>query len=128
MTVITSGQLTVGPDDFQFTFRGKSVAIKVRSDFGVVVGCLLGPSGWAGAHELFMFDQGSVGTVTDELAKAGGAMNWVRTILVPRINAWLAELFPPLAEQPADPWQQLDAAIFRLRLQINDDGTAKVEA
>jgi hypothetical protein len=136
MTVITSGAITVGPKDLQVSYRGAQIAIKVRADFGIIVACELINGAWQGVRDLIMFDMDNVGSVETELAKAGGAVAWVKTVLVPLINAWLAERFKPVAAPapgpaPApsgDPYVDIDAAIFALKWLPAADGTLKVSA
>jgi hypothetical protein len=136
MTVTTQGAISVGAGDFRTTHRGTEIAIKVRSDFGCIVACEFVNGAWQGAQDLLFFDQDNIGTAESEIAKAGSAAMWVKTKLVPLINAWLAERFKPAAAPtpaPApipssDPYAQIDAAIYALRWMPQPDGTIKVTA
>jgi hypothetical protein len=136
MTVTTQGAITVGAGDFRTTHRGTEIAIKVRSDFGCIVGCELVGGEWQAVENLLFFDQDNIGTVDSEIAKAGSASVWVKTVLVPLINTWLAARFKPAAAPtpaPApipssDPYAQIDAAIFALKWLPAADGTIKVTA
>lgn len=139
MTVIASGPITVGPGDFALTHRGKQIAIKVRSDFGVIVGCVFGEKGWAVNRELMAFDIDNTGSAVVETAKAGGAVQWVDGVLVPLVNEWFADLFAAGAVDPVlktptipagDVYQQLDAAIIGLkgRVRILTDGRVTIAA
>jgi hypothetical protein len=68
-----------------------------------------------------------------EAAKMGGMVNWIRSVLVPAVNARLAARFKPTAAPaPApsgDPVERFDAALIAaLRWAPQADGTLKVVA
>jgi hypothetical protein len=138
MTVTTQGAITVSPFDLTTTHRGTEIAIKVRSDFGVICACERIGGEWTVVEDLLFFGQDGTADADVEIAKAGGAPMWVKTKLLPLINAWLAARFKPAAAPAPTPapspgpnasaFELIDAAIFRLQWARAADGTIKVTA
>lgn len=133
-----SGPIVVDADDLQFTHRGKTIAVKVRKVSWVnVLGVVKQDDGsWKVecdlTDDLFSSDPPNGG---DEVGgwvqeKAGGDMvKFVRDIIIPRLNAWLAKLFPPVVTQPGTPTgtpvQQLQTVIGGIKFTTAADGTVK---
>lgn len=147
MTVHRSGALTVVAGDLQTTHRGAGVAIKLV-DWGTGGSPFLAllyksAGGWAVKSLIEEFDDRSDGKpgyrFEMEAEQVGGLVNWIKQILLPKINAALRALFPPLddgAELPPPPppatgnvFDDLDALIIKtLRFAPQADGTLVVTA
>ena len=122
-----SGDLRIDPDDLQLTHRGKTVAVKIRVlDVPYVIGCIKAPDGrWEGGP--FLDDETFVNsgiTPETEVAKYGSAKEWVRVIVLPRLQAWLDALFPP-SGTPLTALELIAVEVAGLRLTPQADGTVK---
>lgn len=124
-----SDQLRIDPDDLQITHRGKTIAVKVRV-VGVpyIMGCIKLPDGkWNGAA--LLCDETFVNsgiTPESEVAKYGSAREWVRQIVLPRLQAWLDQLFPAGDRAPTA-LEQIAAEVAGLRLKVQPNGTVRAE-
>jgi len=128
MTVqVGIGPIEMGLNDAQCVHKNVQVGIKVR-DFGsgnvVIVGVEKKGDIWESVQLLYEFDD--TYTPEGEIAKAGNAVSWVSTTLVPRINMWLASRFIP-SDVPMDALASIDDVISGwLKWQPQPDGTIKV--
>ena len=125
-----SGPIRIDPDDLQITHRGKSVAVKIRSmSWPQVLACVNDGSGWKVATDLtgdlFSTDVPGGGDVV-AYHLAGDPAGFVRRVIVPNLNAWLATVWTPTGE-PVVPLEQLQRAINGLRFVVRTDGTVVVE-
>lgn len=123
------GDLRIDPDDLQLTHRGKTIAVKVRVlDVPYIIGCTKAPNGtWEGGP--FLDDETFVNSGTtpeSEVAKFGTAREWVRQIVLPRLQAWLDQLFPASGTAPTA-LEQIAAEVAGLRLRVQANGTVKAE-
>lgn len=125
--------IRIDPNDPQFTYRGKTVAIKIRNIiWPVVVGCIKMPDGrWVGDRDLMgdIFGNDPPGggdAVAYELDKHGGAEGFVREVLVPAINDWLSDVYPQEGlEVPA--LQRLFLATQELQFSASPSGVVSVK-
>ena len=128
MTVRTSAPITFGPHDFQRTDRGITWGIKVTStsDASFVMVFVQGADG------KWLPDQTQAAQLDaafeTAISRGGPVINWFRDVLLPKLNAWLREKFPPLdatAPPPAPTTfpEQADALIQGLRITVHADGT-----
>lgn len=137
MSVHREGTLTVVAGDLQTTHRGRTVALKMidwGSSSPVLALLELKGSVWVVVRIVEEFDDRNDGQsgyrFEMEAEKAGGVANYIKQILVPKVNAALLELFPPSAApapEPTDRIAALDAAIIgALRWAPQADGTLRV--
>lgn len=124
-----SGDLRIDADDLQLTHRGKTIAVKVRVlDAPYVVACVKRPDGkWDSAT--LLCDETFVNsgiTPETEVAKYGTAREWVRQIVLPRLQAWLDQLFPASDKAPSA-LEQIAAEVAGLRLKVQPNGTVRAE-
>lgn len=129
------GPISITPSDLQFTHRGKKVAIKIRKlSWPVLIACLDEGSGWKADTILedWADDPNPVLRTVN-----GDTMKWVRETLIPKINAWLLKVFPPIVSGGTTPTTtapktddealaQIDAALGTLKFVAAADGTVKV--
>lgn len=136
-----TGALRIDADDPQITHRGKTVAIKIRViSWPVVIGCVNDGAGWKAGPDLtgdlFSSDVPGGG---DPVAyhMAGDPLGFVRNVILPNLNAWLATVWTPQAPNaggggsPAPavaPIEQLQSALGMIRFVVKPDGTVKAEA
>jgi len=123
------GPIRIDPDDAQLTYRGKTIALNVRSlMWPVILGCVKQSDGsWqVGADltgDLFASDvAGQPDAVAYWVQHHGGGMGFVRAVVLPRLNAWLAELFPK-SDAPVLPLEQINSALSAVRFLPQTDGT-----
>ena len=141
---VTSGPIVVDADDVQFTHRGRTIAIKLRESMWLnVLGCVRQPDGsWKVetdlTGDLFSSDPPGGGDVVGGWVKDkgnGDMLTFIRNVILPRLNAWLATLFPPqttTAPAPAPaptgtPTQQLHQSLRGLKFVTAADGTVKAQ-
>lgn len=125
-----SGDLRIDADDLQLTHRGKTIAIKVRVlDVPYVIGCIKRPDGkWDSGPLLCDETFANTGiTPETEVARYGSAKEWVRQIVLPRLQAWLDQLYPASGTAPTA-IEQIAAEVAGLRLRVLANGTVKAEA
>lgn len=127
MTIRTSAPITFTPgSDFFRTDRGITWGIKVTVTAAVAFATVFvrGADGtWSAEANL------------DEMldTRSGPVGDWMRDVLLPKLNAWLRLKFPPLGPDapppsPATFYEQADAAIQGLRIIAHADGTLTAEA
>jgi hypothetical protein len=122
--------MTFGPHDFQRTDRGITWGIKVTAmDSSFVMVFLQDADG------VWRPDTSTMAAQLDpvfENAMRGRppVLEWFRDTLIPNLNRWLAEKFPPLALPPAPTTvaEQADALIQGLRITVHPDGTLTAAA
>lgn len=129
----TEGPIRVDADDARFSYRGTTIALKMRRLlWPVLLGVRQGPDGsWEVdvdlTDDLFASDApGGGDAVAYWLQQHGGAMGFVRDVVMPRLQAWLADVWPPAApdDVPADaPLQKIQAALFGIKFVAHADGT-----
>lgn len=119
------GPIRIDPDDAQFSYRGQRIAIKMR-DMGTpyILACRQMPDGsWNGELELTDMVWINDGQSPEKsLAAAGSAAEFVRRVVLPPLNAWLATLWPP-GDAPVAALEQINAALQGLRFVAQPDGT-----
>ena len=126
------GLIRIDPDDLQFTHRGRTIAVKIRSlMWPVIVGCVKQSDGtWEVSTDLtgdlFLDDVvGQPDVVAYWVQKHGGPMGFVRAVVLPKLNAWLLTLFPK-SDAPiptATPLEQIQGALQGIRFLPQPDGT-----
>lgn len=126
MTVRTSPAITFvqGQDIFR-TDRGVTWGIKVTDANDVQAVHVFEQSGSTWIPAAVLADLGW----PDELKAYGGDMRaWFKATVLPKLNAWLAQRFPPIGEVSNSPSAQLDALIVGgLEITLRTDGTLKAE-
>lgn len=96
MTVHTSGVLALTASDFKTTHLGVEIGVKVVAWTGIMpVVTMVEKKGavYEATHILYEFDDSHLPEVVT--AAAGGTVNWIKTVLLPRINTALAARFKP---------------------------------
>lgn len=122
MTIRTKpGPLSIGAGDFQLTFAGVTVALKltfIEGPMGPIANIRVAEkvgAEWVEKDEI-LSDFGV------EYLKTRGVAAWLQELLIPRFNAWLAERFGRDPEQVPDwvPEQivELDAALRQLKVAV----------
>lgn len=107
MTIQTTpGAIVVNADDLQLTHRGITIAVKIRmTAWPTVMGVIKQADGsWKFAVDLtddiFASDPPNggdmVGGWVTQLAN-GDMITFIRNIILPKLNAWLKAVFPPVA-------------------------------
>lgn len=122
-----SGDLRIDPDDLQLTHRGKTIAVKVRLfDVPYIVGCIKGSDGkWEAQAMLDDETFSNTGTTPEtEIARVGSAREWVRQIVLPRLQDWLNTIYKP-SGTPLSALELIAVEVAGLRLQVQTDGTVK---
>lgn len=124
-----TGPIRVDADDPQFTHRGKTVAVKIRSiAWPQVLGVVKEGDGWKVSADLtgdlFSSDAPGGGDPVAHYMK-DGADAFVRSVILPRLNEWLATEFAPGGLMT--PLEQLQAALLGVRFVMQPDGTVRAE-
>lgn len=133
MTVQVSGELTLTDKDFRITHRGVEIGVKCFAWGGGIPAIAMVERMPNGKYEatsvLFEFSD-SPYTPAELTAAAGGVVQWIKTALMPRINAALAARFPPEAVNPeGGSIEDIDAQLGAvLRWAPQADGTLQVTA
>lgn len=124
------GGLTIDANDPQFTFRGISVAIKIRQImWPVILGCQrLDDGTWAVKEDLtddlFASDvPGQPDSVKYWVAHHGGARGFVTNVVLAKLNAWLAKVFTPAGEVSENPLELIFAELGNIKFTSHTDGT-----
>lgn len=120
-----TGNLVIDPDDLQLTHRGKTIAVKIRVlDAPYIIGCIKGSNGSWQANASLDDDTfvNSGVTPETEVAKYGSAREWVRQIVLPRLQGWLDALFPPTGTAKTA-LEQIASEVMGIKLIINTDGS-----
>lgn len=139
MPVHTDGALRPVAGDLQIAHRGASIALKMISwGGGVPVLCLIERKGdawetFALVYEFGDRSDGKVGYAHEaEIEHMGSVREWIKQVILPAINAALAERFKP-GVVPVDPVPtgdaivDIDAAIIAaLRFEPQADGTLRM--
>jgi len=129
----TEGPIRIDPDDLQFTYRGKTIALKVRvSVWPVLLGCVQQSDGtWVAeadlTGDLFSSDvPGGGDPVAYHLAQKGGdPVRFIREVVLPKLNEWLRLLFRANGA-PVPPLEQITVALAGVRFVPQPDGTLKL--
>ena len=129
------GPVRIDADDAKFKHRGKTIALKMRVImWPVMMGYeLQGDGSWeAGVDltdDLFASDPpGGGDAVAYWVAHHGGPMGFVRTVVRPRLQAWLDTVWPPISgpgdlPPSGEAEQQLAAALGSVRFVAMPNGT-----
>lgn len=139
MAVHKEGVLRPAAGDLQTTHRGVNIALKMIDWGSMPVLCLIEQKGavWETFASIYEFGDrtdGKPGYAHEaEIEQMGSIGAWIRQVILPAINAALADRFKPAGEvtPPAtgDPITDIDAAIIAaLRWAPQADGTLRVEA
>lgn len=119
------GPIRIDPDDKQFAHRGTRIAIKIR-DLGTpfILACRQMPdSSWTGEAELTDMTWLNDGQSPDKsLADYGNADEFVRKVVLPPLNAWLATVWAADGTA-ATALEQIQAALQNIRFAVGPDGT-----
>lgn len=132
MTVHHRGTLAPTASDMQTTHQGVKLMLKLIAwDGGVPVAALaeLRPTGWEVFAILYEFDD--INLPEDVTRKAGGTVAWIKTVLLPAINAALAKRFPKTSTAPvvAGSLDDIDAQLLKaLAWSPQADGTLRMVA
>ncbi len=128
-------EIRIDSSDLQLLHRNTLIAVKVRviDDTPFVLGCVKVPSG-AWEAQAILCNQELMGvTPESEIARLGSAKEWVRQIVLPRLQEWLNSLFPAEAGNgngtPQTALEQIAAAVSPtgISLRVQADGTVKAE-
>lgn len=101
MTVQTSGVFGVTATDFQTTHQGVQIAVKVVAWDGAMPVMTLAEKkagGWEATYILYEFDD--LNAPEQVTAKAGGTVNWIKTVILPKLNEVLALRFKATGTPP----------------------------
>lgn len=124
-------EIRIDSNDLQLLHRNTLIAIKVRviGETPYIIGCIRQPSGaWESAalldDETFV---NSGVTPETEIARVGSAKEWVRQVVLPRLQEWLNALFPAIGGGGGGPTalEQIAAEVAGIRLTVQSDGTVK---
>jgi len=125
------GPLQIGPADFQRTDRGERWAIKCRALDGmqVVIAVLQQPDGswgYGDPAEPAMLDP----EFHNSAATYPLVADWMRAVLIPRLNAWLRAHFGSASEPAAEQtrFEQADKLIRGLWIAQDAEGYLVVNA
>jgi len=122
MTVRTSAPIVFTPGkDLIRTDRGVTWGIKVTDAGDVQAVHVFEQAGSTWTPGTTLADLGW----PEQLQQHGGDMRaWFKATALPKLNAWLAQRFPPLGQGANSPSEQLDALIVgSLRIATRPDGT-----
>jgi hypothetical protein len=133
----TPGPIEIRPEDLQLSHRGIKVAFKIRViAWPVLMACVDEGGGW----KVDMLLEDWADDPNPVLRSVNGdTMNWIKTVLIPKMNAWLAKIFPPMANTPSAPTApstapktdeealvQIDKALASLKFSVKADGTVAI--
>ncbi len=111
MSIRLSGNANVTADDLQWTYKGRRFAVELSDD---------GMGHWISVVEVFTdgrapayLGEPMLHCDNEDIKKAGGAMEWIKTEFLPWLRRVLAVLFPAVADPTAgkDEFQQVDALL-----------------
>lgn len=126
-----TGELRIDADDAQFTYRGKTIAIKIRAlTWPVILGCKKNDDGtWSVVADMTddLFSSDVIGhpdAVKYWVDKHGGGKGFVGAVVMSRLNAWLAIEFPETAA-PLTALEEIQSALMGIRFVPQADGTLK---
>lgn len=124
MSIRIGGNANITPDDLQWTYRGRKFGVELSNlgDMGRFISVVeVFSDGRAPAY---------IGPVLlncelDDIEKAGGPMNWIKTTFMTWLRKTLAELFPPATtDTTLDAFQQVDKLLpTMVRINQNADGS-----
>lgn len=135
----TAGPFVVDNDDLKFTYAGKTIAVKIRVvSWPVVAGLIKQADGsWKQevdlTGDLFSTDPPNGGDVVGGWVNkiAGGNMTeFIRQIILPRLNDWLKTVFKPTVTTTppsTTPIQTLQTTLGGIRFVVQADGSVKAE-
>lgn len=121
MTIRTApGPLVIDAGDFQLTHKGVTVGLKldyVQTGVGITAAISVAEksgSAWVLKETLIVGFENRL--------KTGGAVDWIVSELLPKLNEWLAARFAT-APAPVPDWVppefvELNAALLRLKVSI----------
>lgn len=130
---VGEGPLRIDADDLQLNHRGVTIAVKIRSlAWPNIIGCIKRAGGWEATvdltGDLFVNDvPGGGDPVAHALDQHGGAAAFVAAVVIPRLNAWLAQVYPQTGATNATPLDLVQSAISGLRLVVHADGTVSAQ-
>lgn len=137
MTVQTSGTLTLTATDFKITHLGVELGLKcIDWGSGVPVVSIVEKRGTI--YESYVIHEfgGDQSPPEMETKVAGGTVSWIKTVLLPKINAYLKGRFPakttttpttPTTTYPAGSLADIDAQFSKvLAWSPKTDGTLSV--
>ena len=105
MTVQRAGSLTLTATDFKTTHKGVEIGVKCFAwdpTMPIVSIVERMPSGeYQATYVLTDFDDSN--TLEAATRDAGGVVMWIKTVLLPAINAALLKRFPPSSGDPGSP-------------------------
>ena len=112
----SEGPIIVSPGEFVYTHNGVTLSIQVRQilDMEMILGVVKEGDIWVLSESL----EGRFDLVKDDV------YSWFNTVLVPRINTWLARLF---GEKEKTRPEIIEALLKDLVVQINAKGIPYVE-
>lgn len=95
MTVHTQGTLTLTAADFKTVHNGVEIGVKIIAwTGGMPVIAMVEKVGTAYEARQILYEFDDVNVPEQVTAKAGGTVSWIRTVLLPAINAALKIRFP----------------------------------
>jgi hypothetical protein len=124
--------LVLDANDFQRTDRGVKWGIKFHEiiGFGQAV-YLVYPSSVDGTQKVETLDDAfDIHILQDH---GGDVLNWIKNRIIPKLNAWLAKMFPPISSDgewtPAPPdatkFEEAWLAVAKIKFTTAADGTIK---
>lgn len=130
MTVHYSGEVTLTAADFKTVHKGVEIGVKCFAwDVTMPAISMVErmPNGkYQPTSVIFEFSD-SPNTTKELTAAAGGTVKWIKTVLLPRINAALLQRFPPSGGVEAGTIEDIDANLgVALRWAPQADGTLQV--
>jgi hypothetical protein len=98
MTIHTSGLLTLTPTDFKIIHRNVELGIKIIDwGSGVPVISIVEKVGTLYESKQILFEFDDVNLPEVIVKAAGGTVPWIKTVLLPKINAALKARFLPVS-------------------------------
>lgn len=109
------GNIVVRADDWQQTINGVTVAVKLRflDAIGQTMALMLEQVDGAWVSKAVL----DADIQPAEIAAAGGPAGYINSVLVPKINAWLAIRFSPANMQPT-PAQEVAGLLGKLSVAL----------
>ena len=113
----------ISADDLQFTHRGRTCGVEFTDIGDLRFAFLVELVGGSWSTQVSPpFED-----CTDaQIIAAGGAAMWIKTVFLPKLNEWLADLFKPTGTQPTAPLDQVDALLQQMIAFVPQaDGTIR---
>lgn len=132
MTVHTAGVLSLTATDFKITHLGVELGLKcIDWGSGIPVISIVEKKGTIYESNIIHEFGGDQSTPEVETKAAGGTVNWIKTVLLPKINVFLKKRFPaattPTPTFPPGSLADIDSQFSKvLAWAPKSDGTLSV--